>query len=68
MERSYHTIGRVVGYHGCDLDVATKLLTHELDIAPSENEYDWLGRGAYFGLTVRGAELSGQSRNPNGAK
>src|SRR5713101_2222286 len=48
MERSYHTIGRVVGYHGCDLDVARRLLTHELDIAPSENDYDWLGRGAYF--------------------
>lgn len=37
----------VVGYHGCDLDVATKLLDGE-PFAPSTNDYDWLGSGIYF--------------------
>jgi len=39
--------GFVLGYHGCDASVAEKLLAG----APfklSQNEYDWLGEGAYF--------------------
>src|SRR5712675_585112 len=48
MERSYHTIGRVVAFHGCDLEIGRKLLNYDLRIAPSENEFDWLGGGAYF--------------------
>ena len=48
MERSYHTIGRVVAFHGCDLEIGRKLLNYDLRIAPSENEFDWLGDGAYF--------------------
>jgi hypothetical protein len=48
MDRPHHTIGRVVGYHGCDLRVAKRLLTHKAEIEVSENEYDWLGDGAYF--------------------
>ena len=48
MQRPYHTIGRVVAYHGCDLEIARKLLTIEQKIVASENDYDWLGDGAYF--------------------
>jgi hypothetical protein len=39
---------RVVhGYHGCDAAVAEQLLAGE-PFEPSENDYDWLGRGVYF--------------------
>jgi len=48
MERSYHTIGRVVAFHGCDFEIAKKLVNYDLRIAPSENDFDWLGGGAYF--------------------
>jgi hypothetical protein len=37
----------VLGYHGCDLRTAEKLLRNE-PFQPSENEYDWLGSGIYF--------------------
>jgi hypothetical protein len=38
----------IVGYHGCDRDVALGVLQHEQHLRPSENEYDWLGKGIYF--------------------
>lgn len=37
----------VLGYHGCDRDVAERLLNNE-PFTPSNNEYDWLGGGIYF--------------------
>lgn len=37
----------VLGYHGCDKRVAAKLLGGT-KFKNSENEYDWLGSGAYF--------------------
>ena len=37
----------VLGYHGCDADVAERLLAGE-PFRPSENDYDWLGSGVYF--------------------
>lgn len=37
----------VLGYHGCDADVAEKLLKKE-KFRPSQNLYDWLGHGIYF--------------------
>src|SRR5438045_3408764 len=48
MERPHHSLGRVVAYHGCDIKIAKKLLCNDLQIAESENDYDWLGEGAYF--------------------
>ncbi|WP_395015308.1 hypothetical protein [Dongia sp.] len=39
--------GFVLGYHGCDETVAERLIDGEA-IAPSRNQYDWLGWGAYF--------------------
>lgn len=41
-----HTI---VGYHGCDIAVGSKVVDGELaHLAPSKNPYDWLGDGIYF--------------------
>ncbi len=37
----------VVGYHGCTRPVADRILA-EGAFLPSENRYDWLGRGVYF--------------------
>lgn len=38
----------VIGYHGCDAKVVTKVLSGEDALAPSERDYDWLGKGIYF--------------------
>lgn len=35
------------GYHGCDAAIAEQILAGE-PFTPSENDYDWLGRGVYF--------------------
>lgn len=37
----------VLAYHGCDAETAKSLLNGE-SFEPSENAYDWLGRGIYF--------------------
>ena len=37
----------VLAYHGCDAETAKSLLNGEPS-EPSENAYDWLGRGIYF--------------------
>lgn len=37
----------VLGYHGCDAEVAGRLLAGE-PFHRSENDYDWLGTGVYF--------------------
>jgi hypothetical protein len=37
----------VVGYHGCDHEVAERVLNGE-PFRASENEWDWLGKGIYF--------------------
>ncbi len=34
----------VLGYHGCDEAV----LAGEMELLPSENDWDWLGTGIYF--------------------
>ena len=38
----------VLGYHGCDLSVARKVVSGADQLKPSQNEYDWLGSGLYF--------------------
>jgi hypothetical protein len=38
----------VIGYHGCDAAVVTKVLSGEETLTPSERDYDWLGKGIYF--------------------
>lgn len=37
----------VLGFHGCDRKIGEAVLAGE-HIAPSDNDYDWLGEGAYF--------------------
>jgi hypothetical protein len=38
----------VLGYHGCDAEVARKLINREDELRPSDKKYDWLGPGSYF--------------------
>ncbi len=38
----------VIGYHGCDESVARNVLLRGRNLRPSDNDYDWLGRGIYF--------------------
>lgn len=38
----------VIGYHGCDATVVAKVLADGESLAPSERNYDWLGKGVYF--------------------
>lgn len=40
--------GLTVGFHGCDEDVARKVLLNRDDLMASQNDYDWLGSGIYF--------------------
>ncbi|HVZ07016.1 hypothetical protein [Rhodopila sp.] len=44
-----HTLSTsfVLGYHGCDRNVADRVLSGE-PFVPSQNTYDWLGHGIYF--------------------
>ncbi|MBD8602178.1 MULTISPECIES: hypothetical protein [unclassified Pseudomonas] len=37
----------VLGFHGCDREIGEAVLAGD-HIAASVNDYDWLGRGAYF--------------------
>ena len=49
----------ILGYHGCDADVAEDLLRN-VPFLPSENDYDWLGSGIYFweANPLRGLEFA----------
>ena len=38
----------VFGYHGCDASVADQAVLTGKHLSPSENDYDWLGKGIYF--------------------
>ena len=38
----------VVGYHGTRLSAALDVVNGRADLAPSENDDDWLGHGVYF--------------------
>jgi hypothetical protein len=38
----------VVGYHGCDVALAHRVLLGDAQLTPSRNTYDWLGQGIYF--------------------
>ena len=41
----------VLGFHGCDRDVANKVLNSTTEhLFASTNDYDWLGGGIYFWL------------------
>lgn len=38
----------VVGFHGCDRQVALRVVNGETPLIASRNDYDWLGSGIYF--------------------
>lgn len=38
----------VLGYHGCDQDIARKAISGDFKLVESDRDYDWLGPGAYF--------------------
>jgi hypothetical protein len=38
----------VIGFHGCDQEVAERVLLGKGELDYSENAYDWLGKGIYF--------------------
>jgi hypothetical protein len=38
----------VVGYHGCDRDLAADLISGKKKIKPEKRRYHWLGSGVYF--------------------
>ncbi len=42
------TTSFILGYHGCDADVASKVISSDVDLNPSKNDFDWLGQGVYF--------------------
>ena len=48
MDRRPNSFGPVLGYHGCDREVAEQVLSGQSDLRLSENSYDWLGSGIYF--------------------
>jgi hypothetical protein len=54
----------VLGYHGCDRDVAEKLIAGE-PFEPSDNDYDWLGHGIYFWESnpLRGYEFAAELKS-----
>src|SRR5688572_13548894 len=38
----------VIAYHGCDEEVAEKVLAGKGELEYSSNDHDWLGKGIYF--------------------
>jgi hypothetical protein len=40
--------GLILGFHGCDEEIAHDILLQKIKFKPSENKYDWLGKGMYF--------------------
>ncbi len=38
----------VVGYHGCDRSLLERVVLRGDRLQPSDNAYDWLGKGVYF--------------------
>ena len=38
----------IFGYHGCERDVAERVVLNQDVLRPSENRWDWLGAGAYY--------------------
>jgi hypothetical protein len=45
---AYHQPFQVTGFHSCDRKVGLQVLNGEIDLIPSDNEWDWLGGGVYF--------------------
>ena len=37
-----------IGYHGCDLTLAERIVAGKTELNPSQNAWDWLGHGIYL--------------------
>lgn len=48
MKARRSSIGMLFGYHGCDREVAEKILRGDDELRESSAEHDWLGPGIYF--------------------
>ncbi|HXB93738.1 MAG TPA: hypothetical protein VNU70_01225 [Puia sp.] len=68
---------QVIGFHGCDREVGLRMLTGKDHLRLSDNDWDWLGLGAYFweddpyralsyaiGCAQKKQKFSGEIRNP----
>lgn len=59
----------VLGYHGCDAEIARKIVAGDDTLSPSMNDYDWLGHGQYFWEDSASRALrwaTEQSKKPGG--
>ena len=45
---AYHQPFQITGFHSCDKAIGIDILNGEYGLKPSENQWDWLGPGAYF--------------------
>jgi len=45
---AYHQPFQITGFHSCDRTVGVDILNGAYGLNPSENQWDWLGPGAYF--------------------
>ena len=45
-----NSLGPLLLHHGCDRSLAELVLEGKISPIPSENKYDWLGPGIYFGV------------------
>lgn len=43
----------LLGFHGTDAATADAIFAGNTHLAPSENDYDWLGHGIYSGCQNR---------------
>jgi len=62
MNRTRHTLGHTVAYHGCDEVVGEKALAGKDGLIPSIQDYDWLGSRGCSGLS-RAMPQSAASEN-----
>jgi len=45
---AFHQPFQITGFHSCDKEVGLRILNGNEPIKPSNNDWDWLGGGAYF--------------------
>ncbi len=45
---AYHQPFQITGFHSCDRKIGLQVLNGEIDLLPSDNKWDWLGKGIYF--------------------
>lgn len=51
----------IFGFHGCDETLCDKLVSGQITaLNYSENSYDWLGKGMYFGKMTQKEHWNGQ--------